>query len=110
MKFSEGDRVNIKTKDEVFEGIMMPSKKDVIVVKLDNGYNVGINEKKVKKISLMQKHKETKEKKSKIKQNKKLPLISILHTGGTVASKVDYKTGAVIAQFAPEELMSNLFP
>lgn len=35
--------------------------------------------------------------------------ISILHTGGTVASKVDYTTGAVIAKFTAEELL-QLFP
>lgn len=35
--------------------------------------------------------------------------ISILHTGGTVASKVDYTTGAVIAKFTAEELL-KLFP
>lgn len=34
-----------------------------------------------------------------------LPLVRILHTGGTIASKVDYATGAVVASFEPEELI-----
>lgn len=38
-----------------------------------------------------------------------MPNISILHTGGTIASKVDYKTGAVVAKFEPEELYA-LYP
>jgi len=35
--------------------------------------------------------------------------IIIIHTGGTIASKVDYKTGAVVAKFEPEELYA-LYP
>ena len=34
--------------------------------------------------------------------------IRIIHTGGTIASKVDYKTGAVVAKFEPEELVSEI--
>ena len=37
-----------------------------------------------------------------------LPRIRIIHTGGTIASKVDYKTGAVVAKFEPEELVSEI--
>ena len=33
----------------------------------------------------------------------------ILHTGGTIASKVDYKTGAVFTSFKPEDLL-GMFP
>ncbi len=39
----------------------------------------------------------------------RLPIISILHTGGTIASKVDYETGGVIAKFKPAELVA-MFP
>ena len=54
------------------------------------------------------KSKETEQKKSlpKIIKNPNLPTIAILHTGGTIASKVDYRTGGVVAEFAPEELIS----
>ena len=31
-----------------------------------------------------------------------------MHTGGTIASKVDYKTGAVHAQFTPEDLAKGM--
>ena len=46
---------------------------------------------------------------TKVKTNKKLPTIAILHTGGTIASKVDYKTGGATSAFSPEEIVS-LFP
>src|SRR3989344_5507078 len=35
--------------------------------------------------------------------------IAILHTGGTIASKVDYATGAVVAKYSPEEIV-DMFP
>ena len=41
--------------------------------------------------------------------NQRLPKVVILHTGGTIASKVDYNIGGVSAFFEPEEIIS-LFP
>jgi len=40
-----------------------------------------------------------------IKQDESLPLVHLIHTGGTIASKVDYSTGAVTARFEPSELL-----
>ncbi|MFH1182094.1 MAG: Glu-tRNA(Gln) amidotransferase subunit GatD, partial [Candidatus Woesearchaeota archaeon] len=44
-----------------------------------------------------------------VKKNPKLPTISILHTGGTIASKVDYRTGGVTANFSAAEML-QMFP
>ncbi len=87
----------------------MPSKKGIVMVKLDNGYNIGFDEKKVniKVVGKVKKKAETKEKKA--VQEKGLPHITILHTGGTIASQVDYETGAVIARFTPEDILA-MFP
>jgi len=105
-----GDSVKVVTKDEIVNGILMPNQEtDSIVVKLDNGYNVGIEKKKIKKIELIEKYKEKMSKKNKIKVDKSKPTISILHTGGTIASKVNYETGGVIAKFDPAELI-GMFP
>ena len=40
--------------------------------------------------------------------NPDLPTVRIVHTGGTIASKVDYTTGAVTAQFEPSELVQHV--
>lgn len=105
-----GDRVRIKTKEEVVEGVLMPSEsKDKVVVKLDSGYNIGTDKKNIKEIKIVEKYKKTEAKKEKITTKKGLPTITILHTGGTIASKVDYRTGGVVARFSPEELL-ELFP
>jgi len=108
MDYKAGDEIKVKTKDKVYNGIFIPQKGNSIVLKLKSGYNVGIDKKKIEKISLVKKHKQEKIKEKKIKQNKKLPTISILHTGGTIASRVDYTTGAVVAKFKPEELVEML--
>ena len=105
-----GDRIRLITTSEAIEGILMPTEsKESAFIKLDNGYNIGIDNKKIKKIELIEKISEEKKKKAKIIVNKNLPTISILHTGGTIASKVDYRTGGVVARFDPEELL-EMFP
>jgi len=111
MQAKAGDRVRVITKDEIKEGILMPNEEtDSVVIKLDNGYNVGIDGKKIKEIKVVEKYKtkETSAKKE-IKKDSKKPTIAILHTGGTIASKVDYRTGGVVASFTVEDFLS-MFP
>ncbi len=103
------DKVKIKTSKEEFVGILMPdSINNKLVLKLESGYNMGIDKKKVKSIKVLEKTKVKKSVSKKVKQNSKLPKISILHTGGTIASKIDYKTGGVAAQFTPAEILNNI--
>ncbi len=104
-----GDKVKVKTKDKEFIGVFMPdSINNKLVLKLESGYNLGIDKKKIKSIKVLEKAKVKKSSSKKVKQNSKLPSISILHTGGTIASKVDYETGGVVARFTPEEILENV--
>ncbi len=106
----DGDLVDITTDEKKLRGILMPSSKDSLVLKLDSGYNIGMQRNKIKKINLIKKYNKKEEKiKERLKFNKALPTISILHTGGTIASKVDYRTGAVTTRFTPEDLIA-MFP
>jgi len=106
-----GSRVKIRTKREEIEGMLMPSSDEsILMIKLDNGYNLGFKKKDVLGVKVVKKKKEIKKKgKGKVKVKKGLPTVSILHCGGTIASKVDYETGAVKAKFSPEELL-EMFP
>lgn len=105
-----GDRVKVVTKEKTFEGVFMPNKGDSVFVKLDNGYNVGVDKKKIKKIERLKTGKKIEIKyKGKIAKKKDLPNITILHTGGTIASKVDYTTGGVFASFSAEDIL-GMFP
>jgi len=105
-----GDKVKVRTKDEIIEGILMPNEEtDSIIIKLNNGYNIGIKKNKIKDIKVLKQNEKEDIIMTPLSNNKDLPTISILHTGGTIASKVDYKTGGVVARFEPEELI-NMFP
>ena len=104
-----GDYVEVKTKNGLFRGVIMPRPKfsspDILVLKLDNGYNVGIVPEKIKVI----KRGEKKEKKKReIKKNKGKKTISFIGTGGTIASYVDYKTGAVHPAISAEEILFSV--
>ena len=110
MEAKPGERVLVETKDKKMEGVVMPSaKKSSIVLKLDSGYNIGVSKSSVKKVKVLKKAKKSKAKAKKHVHAKNKKTIAILHTGGTIASKVDYETGAVLAQFSPDELVS-MFP
>lgn len=107
-----GDRIKVKKGDRIFEGLLMPRSElgdeNHIVIKLDSGYNVGINVNriKIKRIERATPPKKTKERAVKFKD---LPDVTIIGTGGTIASKIDYKTGAVHPSFTTSEL-TNAIP
>lgn len=105
----EGDRVQVVTENEKIEGVLMPDEKDFVVLKLDTGYNMGIDKKRVREIQVIKDYKPKKAELAPETQKKGLPTIAILHTGGTIASKVDYETGGVVARFEPKELLA-MFP
>jgi len=105
------DIIQITTDKTKLEGIVLPrseySAPDFIEIKLENNYNVGINVSEILDIKKIGK----KEAKYKIPEqifpkNKDLPNLKLLGTGGTVASRLDYTTGAVIPSFTPSELFS----
>lgn len=101
------DKVRVETRGAVYEGTLMPSQTDRIVLKLKNGYNIGIKHDSAS-ITLLEKKQEKKisEPVSRPHQKKKsLPNISILSTGGTIASKIDYRTGAVTSQFEAQDIL-----
>src|SRR3989344_2394191 len=105
-----GDFVEIFTDKEKFSGNLLPSANDnIVTLKLDSGYNLGIKKNKIKKFNLIKKNSMKTMKKQEIVFKKNLPTILILHTGGTIASKVDYNTGGVASSFTPEDLL-GMFP
>jgi len=79
-----------------------------IVLKLKNGYNIGLEITKIKKIEKNQSAKKTVEKDEKIEKVAGLPKILLLSTGGTIASKIDYRTGAVTPVLTAEELNASV--
>ncbi|HPM92753.1 MAG: Glu-tRNA(Gln) amidotransferase subunit GatD [Bacteroidales bacterium] len=99
----------VETTRGTFTGTVLPRAENDddkhIVVKIPTGYNIGVD---VRTITSM---KETGYKKAVYKIPEKefpitpgLPKVKLLGTGGTIASRLDYRTGAVIPAFSPGEL------
>ena len=106
-----GDRVEIKVENRKVEGLIMPkhifSEPDVLVIKMDNGYNIGIKISKIEEVKKIKMEYARKESilRSSIHIRDSLPRIKILAVGGTILSKVDYRTGGVRSAVDPRELV-----
>ncbi|MEE2625065.1 MAG: Glu-tRNA(Gln) amidotransferase subunit GatD [Candidatus Thermoplasmatota archaeon] len=88
-------------------GISLPSSgPKLVTLKLQNGYNVSFPESYVDTFELLEEIPVIEEPVvPEVAQDESLPLVHLIHTGGTIASKVDYATGAVTARFDPHELL-----
>ncbi|RZV12346.1 glutamyl-tRNA(Gln) amidotransferase subunit D [Natrinema hispanicum] len=110
-----GDRVRVDRADRTYEGVLLPSSTDDhLVVKLEGGYNVGVDRdgadvevlaEDVYEIDGTDSTGPDEEGSSEIEFDDDLPTISLISTGGTIASTVDYRTGAVTAQFDAEDVL-----
>lgn len=105
-----GDTVKVTKPGIEHKGMLLEkpdySNKNTIILKLSSGYNIGIDIKdaKIEKISSGQKPKiELDPVDKQISEEK--DNLSILSTGGTVASVIDYKTGAVHPAFTADDLL-----
>jgi len=106
-----GDRVRVDRADQSYEGVLLPSTTaDHLVVKLDGGYNVGIDREDAD-VELLEsdvydvESAQDEGSQSEIEFDDDLPTVSLISTGGTIASTVDYRTGAVTAQFDAEDVL-----
>ena len=100
-----GDIIRVTSKGKTYEGILIPRSElgegTVVIVKMKSGYNIGIRittEVKIEKIGKGAKPAFASPPLP--KQNPALPHVVIMSTGGTIASRVDYRTGAVRSAIA----------
>ncbi len=105
--------VEIITKQGVYQGLILPRAEkadaDHIVLKLPSGYNVGIASNKVKDIIVGELRKaEYKIPEKEFPRDPDKPRVKLFGTGGTIASRLDYRTGAVIPAFTPGELYGSV--
>ncbi|MHA1406962.1 MAG: Glu-tRNA(Gln) amidotransferase subunit GatD [Candidatus Heimdallarchaeaceae archaeon] len=110
-KIRTWSKVSVEKGQAHYEGVLLPRSQhtddNYVSLKVDTGYNLGImvDENTIIKEKGFQKghyhlpHVD-------VQFKKELPNITLLGTGGTVASRLDYRTGAVLPAFTPEELFS----
>lgn len=115
---STGDMVIVTTHSgDTFQGILMPRyasmDKKHVVLKLMSGYNLGISSSKVKSIHKTEDkvgdstgHLDSTKARPQIVEENLKPAhkIALIGTGGTIASKVDYRTGGVSAALSTSEI------
>lgn len=101
--------IEVIFKGQTINGILINEDKNYYTIKLSSGYNAMLYKQSVSIIKKEKKEHSFEKPKSENKKNKNLPTIALLHTGGTIASKIDYQTGAVSSKFTPEELL-GLYP
>jgi len=104
-----GDRILVEVRGKRYEGVLLPRTElgasDHIVLKLQNGYNVGVKVTKDTRITLMEMKKPPSFSLPPLPQVRETgKSVTILGTGGTIASRVDYRTGAVYPAFTPGEI------
>lgn len=106
-----GDTIKITT-DSDYVCTVMPRYENMddnhIVVKFKSGYNVGLEINKIKKVEQISNAGLAQEQNQEIKYNSKLPKILLLSTGGTIASRVDYRTGSVTPALSAQELNASV--
>ena len=101
-----GDYVEVHLSKLIYEGVLLESsenEKDVILLKLDSGYNIGFNKKEVLKIEVLKKGLERKDN-FEIKKNPEKKNVAMIITGGTIAARLNPKKGGVDWLTSPEDL------
>lgn len=105
-----GSKARLVYKGREYYGTIMPRSRqgdqDAVVLKLDNGYNAGFDPENIEEIEKTGEIEGTADTSApEGKEAGDLDLV-ILHTGGTIASKVSYSEGGVKPSFSSDELLS----
>ncbi len=105
--------VRAKTKQGQFEGLVLPRSETAdelhIVLKLDSGYNIGLAADQIESLEEVgRREAQYKIPEKKFPYSAGKPRVKLFGTGGTIASRLDYRTGAVIPAFSPGELYGSV--
>ena len=111
-KAEEGDMIKVISNGKEHAGILMPhhdfSDPDTVVLKLKSGYNIGVRLVEGSKVTVV-KRVEKKERHFKAKEaDPSKKNVAVIGTGGTIASYVDYRTGAVHPALSAEDLVATV--
>ena len=101
-----GDRVSVLMIKKEYRGTLLETPQDekgIILLKLDSGYNIGINKKDSLEVKLLKKGGDVEEK-CELKRDNGKPNIAMIITGGTIAARLNPKKGGVDWLDTPESL------
>ena len=107
---TEGARLSVVKDGRTSVGTLMPhhefSDPDVVILKMKSGYNVGIKVDADTKIEVLEMPAERVRKDTEIEFKKGRPKLVLIGTGGTIASYVDYRTGAVHPALSTSDMVN----
>ena len=106
----EGSKLSVTKDGRNSVGTLMPhhefSAPDVLIIKVKSGYNIGIRITPETKIEVLEPPMERVRKETPVEFQKGLPKIVLIGTGGTIASYVDYRTGAVHPALSTSDMVN----
>jgi glutamyl-tRNA(Gln) amidotransferase subunit D len=100
-----GDRVRCTYGSMDKNGVYITGRDGMAVIKLDSGYNIGVPP---GSCSLVERPAPAVPKQAGIIQDRNLPTLAIVSTGGTIASRIDYRTGSVTSQFNASDILTAI--
>lgn len=107
---SEGCVLEVVSKGRTFKGILMPhhefSAGDIVIIKLKSGYNVGVRVYPDSAVKVVEKPVRKTREPEFAEPKKGLKKIVLIGTGGTIASNVDYKSGAVHPALSASDMVN----
>ncbi|HUV34991.1 MAG TPA: asparaginase domain-containing protein, partial [Candidatus Desulfaltia sp.] len=105
-----GDKLAVEVNNQRYEGSLMPRVESYddrhLIIKIKSGYNIGVAYfpgMKIEKVGVAPKPEFRQPPLPQAKQG--LPRVSIISTGGTIASRVDYVTGGVVSAMTSRDLL-----
>jgi glutamyl-tRNA(Gln) amidotransferase subunit D len=105
LQFQSGDRIQCAYKGMSRKGVYITERDGMAVVKLDSGYNIGVPP---ASCTLTERPAAVSPKQADVIQDKSLPTLAIVSTGGTIASRIDYRTGSVTSQFNASDILTAI--
>ena len=97
INYKAGDSVRLRLAKEELDGVVLESPDaSVLLLKLNSGYNIGIPKENILAGRVLKKFAEEKVKVN-VLDKKGLPSIGMIVTGGTIATKLDSRTGGIYA-------------
>jgi len=100
--FQAGDRIQCAHGGRLLDGTYITERDGMVVIKLGSGYNIGVPG---DCCTFVERPRPARPTPAAVEQDPSLPELSIVSTGGTIASRVDYRTGAVTSQFDADDIL-----
>ncbi len=107
-----GDVIEIRKGKDIYSGVLMPhhdfSNPSIATLKLSNGYNIGVRVDASSEVKVISKKEVKEQAKRSLPRDPSKKDVAVISTGGTIASYVDYRTGAVHPAISAEELVFSV--